>query len=105
MEEECLVYQRAVSHYVTKNSVQFDPVDFDIIDHSGYRIMQASLYPDSMILNEGKRKICDVMLANDDDSPNFIAKIAHPVTGMTVYELREIGGIITIQANTDELNG
>ncbi|KAK6027149.1 hypothetical protein OSTOST_06824, partial [Ostertagia ostertagi] len=98
-------YQRAVTQYVTRNSVQFDPIDFDITDLSGCRIMQASLYPEGMMLNEGKRKVCDVTLVNDDDSPSFIAKISHPVTGMTVYEMREIGDIVTIQANTDEMNG
>nr|CDJ91953.1 Hypothetical protein CBG05904 [Haemonchus contortus] len=67
--------------------------------------MQASLYPDGMTLNEGKRKICDITLANDEDSLNFIAKITHPVTGMTVYEMQEIADIITIQSYTDDMNG
>ncbi|XGW30973.1 hypothetical protein V3C99_009716, partial [Haemonchus contortus] len=98
-------YQQAVGQYVLRNSVQFDPIDFDIIDPSGSRIMQASLYPDGMTLNEGKRKICDITLANDEDSLNFIAKITHPVTGMTVYEMQEIADIITIQSYTDDMNG
>ncbi|KAK5965255.1 hypothetical protein GCK32_016563 [Trichostrongylus colubriformis] len=74
-------YQQAVSQYILRNSVQFDPIDFDITDHTGYRIMTASLYPDGMMINEGKRKICDLTLASDEDSANLVAKIAHPVTG------------------------
>uniref|UniRef100_A0A158P8E6 DNA-directed RNA polymerase n=1 Tax=Angiostrongylus cantonensis TaxID=6313 RepID=A0A158P8E6_ANGCA len=55
-------YRRAVDHYVLKNSVLFDPVDFDVIDPEGQ----------------------------------------HIIRGMSVYEMQEIGNIITIQSNTDD---
>ncbi|ETN68347.1 hypothetical protein RB195_001022 [Necator americanus] len=98
-------YQRAVEQYIMRNSVQFDPVEFDILDPGGYRIMQASLYPDGLMVHEGKRKVCELSLANDEDSPCCIVKIKHPVTSMTVYELRDMGGTICIQSNTDEMDG
>ncbi|CAD6196154.1 unnamed protein product [Caenorhabditis auriculariae] len=96
--------QRAVEQYVMRNSVQFEPVEFDIFDKEGYRIMQASLYPEEVILQEGSRKICEISLIDPDDASSVL-KIKHPVTGMTVYELRELGGTIVIQTNTDELKG
>ncbi|VDP36104.1 unnamed protein product [Heligmosomoides polygyrus] len=98
-------YQRAVNQYVLRNAVQFDPIEFDIIDSSGYRVLQASLYPDGVSLNEGKRKLCEVVLAHDEDSPHCIAKITHPVTSMTVYELKQVAGVVSIQSNADDMNG
>ncbi|KAJ1350179.1 hypothetical protein KIN20_005908 [Parelaphostrongylus tenuis] len=94
-------YRRAVDQYVLKNSVQFDPVDFDVIDPDGQHIIRASLYPEGLAVREGKRKVYDLSFI-DEDSPNCIAKIKHPVTGMSVYEMQEIGDIITIQSNTDD---
>ncbi|WKY04946.1 hypothetical protein Q1695_005728 [Nippostrongylus brasiliensis] len=99
-------YQKAVDQYILRNAVQFDPIEFDVIDSSGYRILQANLYPEGVSLIEGKKKVCEVVLAhNDDDTPNCIAKITHPVTNMTVYELKEVSGIITIQSNADDMIG
>ncbi|EYC40390.1 hypothetical protein Y032_0614g681 [Ancylostoma ceylanicum] len=97
-------YQRAVDQYIMRNSVTFDPVEFNVLDPGGYRIMQASLYPEGLHVYEGKRKVCEVSLANDEDSPSCIAKIKHPVTSMTVYELRDMGGTICIQTSSDEIH-
>ncbi|UMM28350.1 hypothetical protein L5515_011233 [Caenorhabditis briggsae] len=96
--------QGAIEHYVLRNSAQFDPVELDIINKEGFRIMQASVYPDEIILQEGSKKICEVTLIDMEDTSSLL-KIKHPVSGMTVYELRELGGTILIQTNTDELKG
>ncbi|CAI5448825.1 unnamed protein product [Caenorhabditis angaria] len=96
--------QNAIENYVMRNSVQFDPVEFDIFNKEGYRFMQASVYPDEIILQESSKKICEITLIDIEDSTNLL-KIKHPVSGMTVYELRELGGTILIQTNTDELKG
>ncbi|VDM54894.1 unnamed protein product [Angiostrongylus costaricensis] len=64
-------------------------------------IFPASLYPEGLAVREGKRKVYDLSFI-DEDSPNCVAKIKHPVTGMSVYEMQEIGNIITIQSNTDD---
>ncbi|CCD71553.2 Phospholipid scramblase [Caenorhabditis elegans] len=96
--------QGAIEHYVLRNSAQFDPVELDIINKEGYRIMQASVYPDEIILQEGSKKICEITLIDTEDTSSML-KIKHPVSGMTVYELRELGGTILIQTNTDELKG
>ncbi|KJH41097.1 hypothetical protein DICVIV_12938 [Dictyocaulus viviparus] len=97
-------YQSAVDKYITKNSVWFDPVDFDIIDSSGRRIIQASLFPEGLSVREGKRKVYDISFS-DEDAATCIAKIKQPVTGMSVFELHEMGEIISIQSNTDDLAG
>uniref|UniRef100_A0A8R1I3H0 Uncharacterized protein n=1 Tax=Caenorhabditis japonica TaxID=281687 RepID=A0A8R1I3H0_CAEJA len=94
--------QGAIEHYVLRNSAQFDPVEFDIINREGYRIMQASVFPDEIVLQEGSKKICEVTLIDLEDTSNVL-KIKHPVSGMTVYELRELGGTVLIQTNTDDL--
>ncbi|CAB3409104.1 unnamed protein product [Caenorhabditis bovis] len=96
--------QAAIENYVMRNSVQFDPVELDIYNKEGYRFMQASVFPDEIILQEGHKKICEITLIDNEDSTNIL-KIKHPVSGMTVYELRELGGTILIQANTDDLKG
>ncbi|EFO93742.1 hypothetical protein CRE_12516 [Caenorhabditis remanei] len=96
--------QGAIEHYVLRNSAQFDPVELDIINKEGFRIMQASVYPDEIVLQEGSKKICEVTLIDTEDTSSLL-KIKHPVSGMTVYELRELGGTILIQTNTDELKG
>ncbi|CAI2351575.1 unnamed protein product [Caenorhabditis sp. 36 PRJEB53466] len=96
--------QGAIEHYVLRNSAQFEPVELDIINKEGYRIMQASVYPDEIVLQEGSKKICEVTLIDLEDTSNLL-KIKHPVSGMTVYELRELGGTILIQTNTDDLKG
>ncbi|KHJ97912.1 hypothetical protein OESDEN_02103 [Oesophagostomum dentatum] len=98
-------YQKAVDQYILHNVVQFDPVDFNVLDPGGYRILQASLYPEGLMVHEGKRKVCEVSLSNDEESPSCIAKIKHPVTSMTVYEFRDMGGTICVTSNTDELQG
>ncbi|CAJ0602708.1 unnamed protein product [Cylicocyclus nassatus] len=97
--------QRVVNQYILRNDVNFEPVEFNILDPGGYPIMQASLYPEGFVVTESKRKICEVSVVGDDDSPTCIAKIKHPVTSMSVYELRDMGGTICVTSNTDEVHG
>ncbi|CAI4223837.1 unnamed protein product [Auanema sp. JU1783] len=96
----------AVQQYVMKNAVMFDPVEFELFDQDGFRIMTASLFPDELLLQEGNKKLFSISFGEIDEMDSAcIAKVKHPITGITVYELRELGGSVLIQANTDSLAG
>jgi hypothetical protein len=66
--------------YVLHNAVNFEPVDFDIVDLSTNEVLlKAQLFAEELVILEGQRRLMSVILA-DQESP-FIAKIRHPITG------------------------
>uniref|UniRef100_A0A914CME4 C-type lectin domain-containing protein n=1 Tax=Acrobeloides nanus TaxID=290746 RepID=A0A914CME4_9BILA len=81
-------FQHAMESYVVHNAVNFEPVDFDIVDWSTNEVLlKAQLFAEELVILEGQRRLMSVILA-DQESP-FIAKIRHPVTGIKIFEIAD----------------
>uniref|UniRef100_A0A1I7XS28 Urease accessory protein UreD n=1 Tax=Heterorhabditis bacteriophora TaxID=37862 RepID=A0A1I7XS28_HETBA len=81
------------------SKIHFHQIPFFIGNHT----YLGSLYPDGLFLQEGTRKICEISFGEENNAVTCVARIKHPVSGMTVYELVELGGTIAIQSNTDDM--
>ncbi|EJW88348.1 hypothetical protein WUBG_00740 [Wuchereria bancrofti] len=75
--------QTAIEGYITKNIVNFSPIDFEITDENNVRVLSVSLRPEEMILAKGIKRIFSITF--DDSDPEecgtVIAKIRQPISG------------------------
>uniref|UniRef100_A0A915PXL3 Uncharacterized protein n=1 Tax=Setaria digitata TaxID=48799 RepID=A0A915PXL3_9BILA len=100
--------QAAVERYVIKNSTNFNPIDFEITDAKGSRVLSISLYPEEMVLFEGTKRIFSITF--DDSDPEeygtVISKIRHPLSGMRVFEFIKLpcANVVQISSYVDQCN-
>uniref|UniRef100_A0A0R3RX12 Rep_fac-A_C domain-containing protein n=1 Tax=Elaeophora elaphi TaxID=1147741 RepID=A0A0R3RX12_9BILA len=84
--------QAAVEGYIIKNSVNFNPIDFEITDANNVCVLRASLHPEEMILSKGTKKIYSVIFddLDSEECGTVIAKIRHPLSGIRIFEFLEL---------------
>ncbi|CAJ0928612.1 unnamed protein product, partial [Mesorhabditis belari] len=94
--------EEAMEKYILRNAVHFSPIDFDVTDLNGHKILRAILSPEEIVIFEGSRRILSVH--SDENEQSYSAKVKHPISGMKVYEFSDLGSRVEVHSNGDLLD-